>query len=385
MNRIRTFKLKFIFLLLICNEISFAYSGWWDNAQCKIGPRDKSIDSYETWKTEFDSWIEDASKNVNLSIYDDESISWARTSFVQPQLMVHDRFLYDRMLNTWTVEKYLNDVKERYGGIDSILLWQGYPNIGMDERNQFDMLESLPGGMDGLRQMVNDFTMHGVRVLLPYLPWDQGTRDAGVSDVVSMISAIMRSNSSGMNGDTMDGVNRSFWEESLFYDYPIVIEPEIMMSDYQYLSYDVMSWGYWTDGLFPNPLVPLVSTYKALTNGRHLTHMCERWATARTDGLQYAFFNGVGYESWENVWGIFNQFTPRDAAALKRTSNILRQFGQFIQGGGQWTPHISITKSLKSKVYASEFRADYQVVWLLVNRDSENDELVELELSCSAN
>jgi hypothetical protein len=42
-----------------------------------------------------------------------------------------------------------------------------------------------------------------------------------------------------------------------------------------------------------------------------LTHICERWAQTRTDGLQYAFFNGAGYESWENVWGMWNGFTPR--------------------------------------------------------------------------
>ena len=58
-----------------------------------------------------------------------------------------------------------------------MLLWQGYPNIGVDERNQFDMLESLPGGIAGLKQLVQDFHDHGVKVLLPYLPWDQGTRN----------------------------------------------------------------------------------------------------------------------------------------------------------------------------------------------------------------
>ena len=96
-----------------------------------------------------------------------------------------------------------------------------------------------------------------------------------------------------------------------------------------------MSWGYWTNGFgtIPiNPVTPPVSTYKAMTRGKHLTHVCERFATLRTDGLQYAFFNGVGYEPWENVWGMWNQLTPRDSQALKRTSAILRQFGDLIQG-----------------------------------------------------
>ena len=60
------------------------------------------------------------------------------------------------------------------------------------------MLDSLPGGIDGLRQMVNDFQNLGVRVLLPYLPWDQGTRNSGQSDVVSMVDYIVRSDSDGM-------------------------------------------------------------------------------------------------------------------------------------------------------------------------------------------
>ena len=63
------------------------------------------------------------------------------------------------------------------------------------------MLESLPGGIESLREMVNDFAKFGVRVLLPYLPWDQGTpRKPGQSDIVSLIDLIIRTNSSGMNG-----------------------------------------------------------------------------------------------------------------------------------------------------------------------------------------
>jgi hypothetical protein len=40
---------------------------------------------------------------------------------VQPQAMLHDRYLYDRATQQWTVDRYLDDLQERYGGIDSVV------------------------------------------------------------------------------------------------------------------------------------------------------------------------------------------------------------------------------------------------------------------------
>ena len=61
-------------------------------------------------------------------------------------MMVHDRYFYDPATLSYTVDKYLKDVSTRYGGIDSVLLWHTYSNIGIDDRNQFDMFRDLPGG-----------------------------------------------------------------------------------------------------------------------------------------------------------------------------------------------------------------------------------------------
>ena len=94
------------------------------------------------------------------------------------------------------------------------------------------------------------------------------------------------------------------------------------MADDAMVAWNSMSWGYW--GYRP---VPVVSKYKWI-EPRHMVNVCERWAQNRTDGLQAAFFNGVGYESWENVWGIWNQLTPRDAEALRRIAMIERADGR---------------------------------------------------------
>ena len=125
------------------------------------------------------------------------------------------RTLYDRETSTWTVDKYVEDVRSRYGGIDSVLLWASYPNIGTDDRNQFDMLEDLPGGLEALREAVDQFHAQGVKVLLPYNPWDQGTRNVGVADYEKLVDQIVQTNADGFNGDVMDGVNQTYWDEGI--------------------------------------------------------------------------------------------------------------------------------------------------------------------------
>ena len=58
------------------------------------------------------------------------------TGYVQPQMHPFDRFFYDRASHSYTVDRWLDDVQERYGGIDSVLVWPTYPMIGADDRNQ---------------------------------------------------------------------------------------------------------------------------------------------------------------------------------------------------------------------------------------------------------
>jgi hypothetical protein len=95
---------------------------------------------------------------------------WAQHTFVCPQSGLYDRLLYDRETHTWTVERFLADLDERYGGIDCVLLWQSYTNMGVDARNQIDLLRVAPGGVAGLTKMIGEFHAANVSVLFP---WNQ--------------------------------------------------------------------------------------------------------------------------------------------------------------------------------------------------------------------
>jgi iron(II)-dependent oxidoreductase len=114
------------------------------------------------------------------SRYDSPALKWTQSNFIQPQMMVEDRYFYDPVAGKYTVDRYLDDVVKRYGGIDSVLVWPVYPNLGIDDRNQLDMILAMPGGVAGVKQMIADFHRRGVRVLFPMNMWDEGTHDPGM-------------------------------------------------------------------------------------------------------------------------------------------------------------------------------------------------------------
>merc|ERR1712155_93522 len=104
-------------------------------------------------------------------------------------------------------------------------------------------------------------------------------RNVGVPDYEKLVDLIMATNSDGFNGDTLNGVNKTWWDEGISRGYPLVIEPEYLQANYSFLSYNAMSWGYWGSGPYPptTPATPYVAMYKAVTRGRHMHHICERW------------------------------------------------------------------------------------------------------------
>ncbi len=296
--------------------------------------------------------------------YDDAAyrrpeLAWAQRNFVHVQTMVEDRYLFDPERGAYTVDRYLDDLERRFGGVDSVLLWYVYPNIGVDDRNQIDLAHDLPGGLDGLRGAIDAFHRRGVHVFLPTKPWDLGTRPTGRRDWETIAEVVKATGADGLNGDTYNGVPRAFYDTCDALGCPVVLQPESTISAEEALIWNVQSWG----KKVPTGLVPAVAKWKWL-EPRHMINVENRWGRERTNDLQYCWFNGVGYNAWENVWGIWNGLTERDAETLRRIATIYRRFASLLVAR-DWTPY---EPTLQRGVFASRFPRDGLTLWTVVNR-----------------
>ncbi len=323
--------------------------------------------THEAWLKDIQHWRMERAIRTGLTLddsqYVDRALQWTQNSFIQPQMMVHDRFFYDPVEGRYTVDRYLKDLRDRFGGIDSVLIWSTYPNMGIDDRNQLDMVASMPGGVEGVRQMVADFHRFGVRVLFPMMMWDQGTRVPARSWPDAIAELMKQIDADGINGDTQDGVPRVFPQAAAKIGHPLAFEPEGSPSD-EALAWNVLTWGQYGDSF---GFVPGVDRFRWLET-RHMVNISDRWARSKTDDLQYAFFNGEGWESWENIWGIWNGITPRDAEATRRVATLERAIAPFLVSA-QWEPFYPMNQY---GVFASRWPLADSTVWTIVNRNEYN-------------
>src|SRR5208283_4033148 len=343
------------------------YKAPWDGGYRACTPED-----HNAWLADITHWQKERLIRIGYdgSRYDLPALKWTQSSFMQPQMMVQDRYFYDPVAGKYTVDRYLDDLQKRYGGIDAVLIWPTYPNMGIDIRNQQDMIRCMPGGIPGVKQMIADFHKRGVRVLFPMMMWDQGTRDPGKSWPDAIAELMAEVGADGINGDTQDGVPLAFSLAADKTGHTLAFEPEGGPSD-EAVAWNVMTWGQ-----YQFPFAPLVDKYKWL-EPRHMVNISHRWNRDKTDDLQFAFFNGVGWESWENIWGIWNGITPRDAEATRRVATIERAVAPFLVSPG-WEPMFPM---LRHGIFASRWPLHEQTVWTIVNRNEYDVNGQEMEVA----
>lgn len=325
----------------------------------------------EKWLQDIRHWRQERLDRIgfNDANYLRPELAWTQRNFVCAQMMIEERDFFDREKSAYTVNRYLDRLDKEFGGADSVLVWDTYPNLGIDDRNQFDRLRDMPGGLPAVKQMVADFHRRGVKVFFPETPWDRGTRDEGRKDWIAQAALMKEIGADGLMGDTMDGMPRVYLSASEAEGHPLALHPEGLPPE-ETLAWNEMTWGYWN-----YPFVPMISRYKWLVT-RHMP-MLVSGGLHHIDGIQAAFFNGVGYSDQQDVIGIHNGFTQREAEAIRRVMLIQRAFAPLLVSP-DWQPHAP---TIQEGIFASRFPGSNETLWTMINRNQYNVTREQIELT----
>ena len=92
------------------------------------------------------------------SLYSRDDFAWISSNFSCCFLMMCDQQFYDPVAGSYLIDQFLRHGQHEFGDYDSVVLWQAYPRIGLDDRNQFDFYRDMPGGTTRLRRWSTNCT-----------------------------------------------------------------------------------------------------------------------------------------------------------------------------------------------------------------------------------
>ncbi|NJL32097.1 MAG: hypothetical protein HC898_11000 [Phycisphaerales bacterium] len=296
--------------------------------------------------------------NYSDALYRDPKTAWSATAFSCGFIMLNDSVIYDPTTNQFTPDKFINEYMPQFGGFDCVVLWHAYPRLGFDDRNQFDFYKDQPGGLAGLKSLVDALHKHNVRVLLPYLPWDRSTRNDGTTHAQSLAACVKALGADGVYLDTMDKATPELRKELDHLPSGMVYDSE-GTTPIEDIAHHQNSWGQWVK----DSDVPGVIRNKWI-EPRHMVRIVERWDRDHSDEIAMAWMNGAGIVVWENVFGTWVGWNELDKSLLRGSLPVQRHFGNLFTGANL-TPCVP-TES--PAIFANRWQEPGVELYTLVNR-----------------
>lgn len=328
-----------------------------DEAKIFAGPADPA--DRPAWREHLREWRDDARLRHGHTgaAYDRPAAAWAAHCHSVAQVWLWDELLYSFEERRFTPERFLADARERFGGLDAVVLWHAYPVIGIDNRNQWDFYRDVPG----LVELVTFLHGAGLGVFVDYNPWDVGTRH-GDDDVSELAELIAELGADGVFLDTLKKAEPDLVARLEEARPGIVLEGESKLP-VERIEDHSCSWAqFFADS--PVPGVLRAHWYER----RHMQHHVRRWHRDHTEELQSAWLNGVGVMVWEVVFGVWVGWSRRDSATVRRMVTVQRAAGDLLLHG-EWRPLAELAPEAESAgVYASRWELDGVALWTVVNR-----------------
>jgi formylglycine-generating enzyme required for sulfatase activity len=327
-----------------------------DDAKILAAPADPR--DWTDWRAQLHRWRDEARARVAYDgeRYERPNLAWTQRCFSVCLAWLWDEQLYDHRRHRFTPEAFLA-ADAGFGGYDAVVLWHTYPLIGIDGRDQFDLYRDVPG----LPDLVAKFHERGVRVFMEYQNWDIGGR-TDRDDAAELVALVRATAVDGVFLDTMREAPPDVRAALDATARGIVLEGESNIPLARIADHE-MSWAQWQ----ADSQTPGVLRAKWFEQ-RHMLHQTRRWDRDRTAQLRTAWLNGAGMLVWENVFGSWVGWSPRDRATLTAMLAVQRRFAPHFSHG-EWAPLADPADRVAPSVWASRFTSGGTRLWTVAGRD----------------
>lgn len=278
------------------------------------------------YKEAFFRWKEHIRGNMDLSIYKREDIKWYEKSLYHNLAFAYSREIFNYETQEFEIDRLL-DEGEEFGGYDILVLWFVYPRLGVDQRKQWDFCKDIPGGFAGINEICETAHKRGVKVMLPYNPWDRGQEESLSDTLDSLEELVSKTQIDGIWFDTMDSIPKGCRERLDAVRPGIAYCLEVTPRVRETVETITGSWnqrfampeGHILRYLFPEHKAPITSRWRVEEKKDTL--------------IKRAIFNGTGFAVWQDVFGAWLPFDKRQKESLKKWKQILEEnydtyFGQ---------------------------------------------------------
>lgn len=282
------------------------------------------------WAEAFGRFREIWSAGYDFSEYEREDLRWFGGCAVHGFAFLYGREAFDGGSKTVDAEKYLKD-GEKFGGYDTVTLWNQYPRLGVDRRSQWNFYDDFPGGREALKKAVDEFHRKNVAVFLPFLPWDRGPGESTDSMGDRAAELIRETGADGYQLDTMQSVPESFREKLDRVRPGIVLTSQKHPMKKHPLEIITTSW----DEFWDTDCMPQIDLLRYLLPG-HVAPALSRWCRAEDKDrlIRYAVFNAEPIVIWQDVFGRWMPYSAEQKAEIKAWKKVYLKNREVYQGPG---------------------------------------------------
>ncbi|UCG27030.1 MAG: SUMF1/EgtB/PvdO family nonheme iron enzyme [Bacteroidales bacterium] len=297
-------------------------------------------------------------EEFNDSLYRREDLKWIRNKYTMVLQAAWDIDFYDRSAGRYNFYTFLEEGKKFFGGWDIFCLWPTWPRLGVDQRNQWDLYEDLPLGLEKIRELAAYARNQSTYFFITYNPWDKSTRQ---EDHYRGMARLIQSTDA--DGVVLDTRGSSSYE--LQHAADSVKRGIIMYSEGMAVPADMPGI---VSGRVHNAIVmsPPLNLNKLIKPEFSIFRVVQRNDYRIHREIAIAFFNGYGTE--------INTFAPgrpdwlnEDYTFLGRTTKILRENSSVFLNDS-WTP---LVHSTRDSIWVNEWKDGEKTLYTILSFNHE--------------